>query len=378
MGDSMKVLHVIGQLGFGGAEVLCVNNLLWLAQNGHQAEVFSLQQVENSLESRLRSARIPVHYGSAIRTRNPHPVTRLNIGAILRLHRHLKSTRYDIVHVHLFPGLYYVAFLAWLIGLSAKLFYTEHSPNNRRNSALLKLLDRLAYRRYGTIICVSNDVRDALVTRLPETRNRQRVLAAGIDLARIRNAAAKPRAMLDLPADRILVANVGWFRKEKNQIALVRALGRLDARFHVVFMGAGEEEETCKAEARKLGVAERISFLGARSDVPEILKTCNLYVQVSLFEGFGMACFEAMAADIPVMTSDLPVLRDWIGPQGIYFDPANAQDIADKIGLLVQDQALQQQLLAHGRAVCAKLDEREVFAGIAQAYQQSLQTGGGA
>ena len=71
--------------------------------------------------------------------------------------------------------------------------------------------------------------------------------------------------------------------------------------------------------AQSLGIAERVTFLGWRSDVASVLKASDIYVHSTDAEGFGIAACEAMAAGLPVVASDVPGLAQIVKGAGILF-----------------------------------------------------------
>jgi glycosyltransferase involved in cell wall biosynthesis len=76
--------------------------------------------------------------------------------------------------------------------------------------------------------------------------------------------------------------------------------------------GEGSLARDLKELAEKLGIASRVHFLGARSDIPQLLAQTDLLLFPSKWEGFGIALAEAAAAGVPLLASDLPALRDFI------------------------------------------------------------------
>lgn len=369
----MRILQVIGQLGFGGAEILCANHAVWLKRHGHTVSIFSLQHVVNDIETRLNSEGVNIYYGALLSRPKPPPTAGLNIIGALRLLWHMLTHRYDVIHVHLFPSLYLVSWFARVTGYKGRLVYTEHSTENRRRSPKMKGVESMVYDPYYRIICISDQVLDNLALWLPQYRDKLTVIHNGIDLKRFRSAKASSRAALGLPEDKTCIVNVGGFRVEKNQKALIQAISHLDSSFHVVFVGDGVEMKSCVALAANLGVSDRITFVGDTNDVPEILKCCDLYVQVSLIDGFGIVCFEAMAAGLPVIGSNVPGLRDIIGPRGVYVEPLDPQGIAQKITQVSTNPDELERLIVLGEELSSAFDETVCFERIGALYSQLLE-----
>ncbi|MFL5817535.1 MAG: glycosyltransferase family 4 protein [Conexibacter sp.] len=170
----------------------------------------------------------------------------------------------------------------------------------------------------------------ALAARRPE---RVVELPNGVDVAAFRPGEDDGglRARIGADADDVLVAFVAaldaahWF---KGLEVVLAALARARSpRLQLVVAGAGELRGPLEAEAARLGVAERVAFLGrvAHDRLPATLRGCDALVSASTaVESFGMTLIEAMASGLPVITSDLPgpaslVQEDatgWIVPSG--------------------------------------------------------------
>jgi glycosyltransferase involved in cell wall biosynthesis len=123
-----------------------------------------------------------------------------------------------------------------------------------------------------------------------------------------RNAA---RSAFGLPITARLVVSSGRLTAVKNFAAIVRCLPLLKG-VHLAIAGVGPESEALLAEARSLGVAERLHLVG---EVPpqrihEFLATGEVYAFASLTETFGLSAAEAAVSGLPIVANDLPVLRE--------------------------------------------------------------------
>jgi glycosyltransferase involved in cell wall biosynthesis len=80
-----------------------------------------------------------------------------------------------------------------------------------------------------------------------------------------------------------------------------------------------------------------------------LLHQALVYVQPSITEGFGLPVLEAMAAGIPVVSSNGGALKEVVGKAGVLFDPTNNRDIGHKLSLVVNDRLFQGKLVKQGR-----------------------------
>ncbi|MBV9772539.1 MAG: glycosyltransferase [Gemmatimonadetes bacterium] len=122
------------------------------------------------------------------------------------------------------------------------------------------------------------------------------------------------RARLGAGPETLLVGGVGNLTYRKGFDLLLDAFAAAavpDAR--VVIVGAGPEEGALRERAARLGVADRVHFAGQRSDVPEVLAACDLFVLSSRNEGMANVMLEAMAVGTPVVAADVSGVRDAVG-----------------------------------------------------------------
>jgi glycosyltransferase involved in cell wall biosynthesis len=80
----------------------------------------------------------------------------------------------------------------------------------------------------------------------------------------------------------------------------------------VLMVGDGPMRAYLERRAVEIGCGEKVKFLGVRRDVPQLLRAMDLFAFPSLWEGFGTSLVEAMAAEVPIVASDLPCVREII------------------------------------------------------------------
>lgn len=113
--------------------------------------------------------------------------------------------------------------------------------------------------------------------------------------------------------DRFVVGHVGRFNKQKNHKFLLEIFGEIAKRKDdavLILVGDGELNNKIKTYAKKLGIIEKIKFLGVREDVNRIIQCFDAFLFPSLFEGLGIVLIEAQAAGIPCFTSANVVAKE--------------------------------------------------------------------
>lgn len=327
----MKVLHIINSLATGGAEKLLLETLPLYNQE-IQADLLLLNGKSTPFLVKLKDQDCcRIHSLGNLSVYNP-----LNIFKIVPYLR-----RYDLIHVHLFPAQYWVV-LAKLISLTkVKLVFTEHNTSNRRiASRIYGKIDRLVYRFYYTIICITSEVKDIFIGHIKRPSSVFKVIENGVNIKAIQHANSYPKDEIDdriAPTDKVIM-QVAGFREQKDQMTVIKAMTLLSENVKLVLVGDGVLKEACKTLAKELHVRDRVIFLGIRGDVPQLLKSSDIVVMSSIWEGFGLAAVEGMAAAKPVIASDIPGLGNIVQGAGILFPVGAYRQLAEEIKELIENK----------------------------------------
>lgn len=253
------------------------------------------------LEARTKAGRIPALI-KILRKLSPHIIhTRLFSAGVWGRPAALLSGRAAIVHTH--AG------------------YTFREKKWKRLAAeksLAGVTDR--------IVCVSTAVRDHLVNIGGLPQNKMAVIPNAIDTTRFDTIL--PRK-IGTPTRLI---TVGRLARVKGQDILLRALPYLGhAVDELVIVGDGPEGPNLRRLACQLQVASKVTFLGARDDIPELLAQSDLFVAPSRSEGLPVAVLEAMAAAMPVVATAVGGTCDVLDGVGWLAPPRDPEALAHKI-----------------------------------------------
>ena len=323
----MRILQVITSLRTGGAERMVVELSKRMARAGDTVEVLLFDGTHTPMCDELQAEGVRIHSLGSGETAMHNPLL------VFRLRRFLRNQRYDIIHTHNTP----CQFFAALALPGQVLVTTEHATSNRRRKHLfLRPLERWIYSRYRGIVCVSDQVRRELSHWLKcvKTDTYMFSIPNGINIERITEARI-PEDIENENHYKILM--VSAFRPEKDQLTLIRAMSSLPRNYSLFLAGGAELPEhkriveVCKQYVIDLGLEDRVSFLGVRNDVPELLASCDVAVLSSHYEGFGLFAVEAMASGKPLIASDVDDLNTLVGGAGILFPEGDAEKLAGTI-----------------------------------------------
>ncbi|HEX5852425.1 MAG TPA: glycosyltransferase family 1 protein [Solirubrobacteraceae bacterium] len=180
-------------------------------------------------------------------------------------------------------------------------------------------------------------------------------------------------------ADRQVILCPASNLPHKNLPALLHALALLEPvnRPALVLAGHGTESADLQTQARAGGVDEHVRGLGTVStgELEGLYALAACVVLPTLYEGFGLPVLEAMVRGVPVVCSDLSVLREVAGPAALYFDPNDPADIASKIDRLLADVGLADRLRELGIARGADFSWSAAAAATLASYRRALENG---
>jgi glycosyltransferase involved in cell wall biosynthesis len=162
-------------------------------------------------------------------------------------------------------------------------------------------------------------------------------------------AGARLRKLLDLPPERLIIGHVARFHPMKDQVSLVRAISRAIAKGHDiqgVFIGEGHVDGPVRAAAQELGIDDRITTLGVRSDVPDLLPGFDIFVLSSAWgEAFSLAVGEAMAAGVPAVVTAVGDSPWLVGSTGVVVPPNDPEALCAGLVELIEMDASQRRAL---------------------------------
>lgn len=241
----------------------------------------------------------------------------LGAGFPRRFQSLLRERRPGVVHSHVLYFSGYPLRLAARQGVPVRVAHFrstggEHRPRlirSFRNIILRRWIDRFA----TDILAVSKGSMDEAWTRFHPADNRCQVIYNGLDTTpfMLREAGDPLKEELALDQDVHLYLHVGRFVPAKNHSRLIRVFANIvvqDSRAHLLLVGRGgtDSETRCREQVLALGLQERVTFMGARTDIPRLMRAGDLVLLPSLREGLPGVVLEACAAGVPVVASDLP------------------------------------------------------------------------
>lgn len=337
-GAPLRIAHVTGERGFSGGEVQVFLLMEGLRARGHVNLLVCPPESGAEREARRRGFAV-----ECVAMRND-----LSFGAVLQIAAALRRHAPALVHCHTGRANWLGAAAARWIGAPA--LSTRRMDRRVSRGLRTRWLYRHLLRRVAAISpAVEQRLREAFVPAA-----RIRVIWSAVDPAALEPTASREvvRAALGAAPDTPCVLVAANLVPRKGVDVLLAAVAALAprARCALWIAGDGPERAALEADAARLGLGERVHFLGRRSDVPDLLEACDVFALPSRLEGLGVAALEAMARGRPVVASAVGGLAQIVVPEetGLLVPPGDAEALAAALERLLANPALARRLGAAG------------------------------
>ena len=295
-----RVLYHIKSLSSGGAQRQLLYTALAAEREGFEVRIVIDSPVVQ-FGDMLQGSGVEVIVAC------PGPARHRTAKRVMTLSRLIQAYRPEIVHSFLPRNNLWASLVSRFHGVPLKIASIRNTDRNAFKYLRL-------YRRWtDKIVCNSRRAAGIAMDEYGVPQDRLAIIYNAIDLDRFAEAPQLQdfKAALGVPEHTRLGITVASLAHRKNHIGLVRALailekeGLLDG-IHFLFAGKPEDSEVCRKIAEELeqyGLSRRVTVLGARADIPGLLKCCEFMVLPSFFEGFPNAVIEAMASGLFVVAT---------------------------------------------------------------------------
>ncbi|MDP6429400.1 MAG: glycosyltransferase family 4 protein [Rhodospirillales bacterium] len=324
----MKVLHTESSVNWGGQEYRILDQMAWLAENGHHTGLAA--RPGSDIADRAHAANLSVHLVDYTGHYNPF--------AILHVRSLVKRHGYQIADCHGSRDVMTQAFARDL----APVIRTHHLSQPLKN----KLHRRLQW-RWGSdaVIATAQCIKDEILAKGLAPNERIHVVGewaddAFFDISRRREYRTEVRAEFDVPETSALIAVVGMLRGDKAQEHLIRAAAEMKRRARPVtalIVGSvtntqSDYENELRTLASELGVTGDIRFAGYRNDVARLTQGADILAITSIaVEAQSRAALQAFASLTPVVASRIGGVGELVraGETGWLVPPGDAIAYAD-------------------------------------------------
>lgn len=296
--------------------------------------------------------------------------------------RLLRQRRIQVMHIHLtgYRGGRWAVLAARVARTPAVICTIQIAPAHREGWTL-RLERRLMSALIHRFIAVSQVTRRRLTSYLGLPARKTVVIPNAVELDRYNNAYKNKRydirSRFDIPDDALVIGSVARLSPQKGLTYLITAVPDILAEvpnLHVLLVGDGPLHEELEAQARALGVRDRVHFAGYQQDVPGYLSAMDIFVLPSLFEGLPLSILEAMAAGLPVIATAVDGTPEALpdGIAGRLIPPRDPSALARLVIELTNDPPMRAQMAEAGRIHARSFSEEVLLDRVSAVYHDVL------
>lgn len=323
----MKILHVFGRLSKGGAEMRTLDLMRNVDQKRYAFHYCALSGLPGGLDEEVRNLGGEIFF---IKLGHKFPYN---------FRRLLQSNNFQIVHSHVHLASGFILRLAAKEGVPKRIAHFRSMHDGKKLTFCRQMRNRVLkgwINRYATdIVAVGEGAMRAAWSKQWQADPRCRVVYNGLDISRF-NDSPQPKIVrreFGLPEDCTLFIHVGRMVPPKNHervLSIFSEIASNQPNVGLLLVGGGDRtiENKLRQKVDILKLSQKVMFAGERSDVPRLLKSSDIMIFPSLWEGLPGAVLESCAAGTPVLASDLPGIREIADQFPIYVNclPLNTAD----------------------------------------------------
>jgi glycosyltransferase involved in cell wall biosynthesis len=347
----MKKLHLtflVSSLSIGGAEQLLLDLLRNIDRERFEILICMLREPGMVGQEVLR-------LGYRSRFNILH--RRVDLPGIPRLARLLKSEQTDLLFlINHRNTLFYGVPAAKLAGVTAIVNWENETFKKYSFNALTVLNHRLFHLGVDGVVAAALGHRDYIISVERVPARKVKVIYNGVDPARFRSklSPTEARGRLGIPEQSPVVSIIGVLRPDKAHgvfLEAAQAVLRAVPDTHFLIVGDGPEREALTEQVQKMGIGDRVHFLGFRRDLADVLAAVDVNALSSWprQETLSVAVIEAMSAGIPTVSTDVGFMGEVVIPNrtGYLVPVGDASALAERLVLLLQGEELRRAMSRH-------------------------------
>lgn len=305
--------------------------------------------------------------------------------SLQQMEKLLKEIRFSLVHVHT-PVAAFVTRLACQRTNTHPVLYTAHGFHFYKGAPLKNWLlyynmEKLAAHWTDGLITINEeDYKAAQKFKLRRNGKVFFVPGVGVDIVNLEQRIAsidrsEKRKELGISELSTVLITVAELIPRKNHIQVLKALSKLNkTNFHYLVVGNGESEQQLKKAVNELMLQDKVSFLGFRRDVPELMASSDIFILTSRHEGLTRAIMEAMAVGLPIIATDVRGNRDLVksGENGYLVPLDDAEQTAIAIERLINSGNLRRSMGEKSKELVKQYDLQNIIPQMEEIYNTYL------
>ena len=353
-----KILIVVrGEAIGGGTEYLIT--LIKMLHEKFDVEIHMTYSEQQVLDNYLKYLdRVHFHYLPIDRAINPIKDFK-SIAALIKL---IHEEKFDIVQTNTSKGGIVGRIAAKVTGVDFIVHtvhgFAFHEESTKSSIKIYSLIEKAAAHCCDYMITVNDFHKDWAIELNIAPESKLLSIPNGLDVKRVEPTLDREtvRKEVGIDEEEIALFTIGRLAQEKGIDYLIDAMTMLKkdevkSNYHLYIVGVGEIEESLKKKVKELDIESRITFMGYRNDISNLLVAADIVILPSFREGLSIALLEAMAAEKPIITTDigsnLTVVND--REEALVVESKNAYELKEAIKELLEDDKLRTTLSANGK-----------------------------
>lgn len=293
----LRVLHIVTDMNRGGLETMIMNYYRCIDKSKLQFDFLEHRSEKSAYDEEIEKLG-----GKIYRIQRLNP---MSLSYFKALDAFFEEHKYLIVHSHLDCMSAYPLRAAKKAGIPIRISHAHSTSQDKNWKYIIKIISKQFISKYATDLFACSKQAGKWMFSSENVR----ILKNAIDSKKYsfdENCRNKLREELNCVND-LVVGHVGRFSYPKNHDYLIDIFYELSRRcsdVKLILLGDGERLQEVKEKVSKLGIEDKIIFLGIKENVSEYLMAMDIFVFPSIYEGLGIAAIEAQATGIPCIVSD--------------------------------------------------------------------------
>lgn len=321
-----RVAIVLPYFGSGGAENMVSRLVAHLDLSKIEAEVICIygQATHNKLEDAVISHGVPIKFIGKGKG--------FSVLALYRLWKELSNFKATVVHTHLSACVYCAP---WVVAHRIKMLHTIH---NIPTYELIKPKQKVMYLMYkhgkAIPIAISDEIQ-SLTKKYYQLSENVELVYNPVDVEKY--------SIPHKQHDGIYIINVGRLSKAKNQRLLIDAIDKIVAtgrNVKLIILGEGTLRNDLETYIKKQSLEKAINLMGNVNNAEEYYAQADIFALSSQYEGLPLVILEAMAAGLPIVSTDVGGIRDIVTDNGILVESGNKDMLVEALMRIIDDEAL--------------------------------------
>jgi glycosyltransferase involved in cell wall biosynthesis len=380
----LKVLEIITLFSIGGATETVISIASGLKNKSLEVDIIAGPNVELEGDMYDESNKLGLNV-ITIPTlkREIHPL--YDLITIVNLFRIIKKGKYTVVHTHSSKAGILGRWAAWMAGCKS-IVHTVHGwgfndSQNLTMKTVIVFLEKVTAIITTKIVCVTSlDIEKGIKKGIGH-RNQYTIIRSGIDLKKYLNGTISKniiRKSLNINDNEFVIGTVTRFSLQKSPLDTILSFSDVINKGYkhakLIMVGDGPLLNDSKILTQKLSLTEKIIFTGIRTDIPEILKSLDVFVLSSLWEGLPRVIIQAMASGIPVIATNIDGNSEIIknGISGILTEPKQPIQMSDAIIHLIENPNDRVNFVENAKQHLIEFDENKMVEETQILYQKLI------